>query len=467
MPTTIALRFPWGRVHATPWDRNVNEGVVEWPPSPWRILRALYATWRNRCPYLPAQTVSATLAALTSAPRYRLPPEHEVTHSRHYLPGHSHRPGAATDTTKTLDPVVLVAPGAALLVQWPVALGEDERACLSELVDELPYLGRAESIVEGAVLDDDPGGTWLEPLVDARSTQVQRLLTPSDPLDLRALVMSPLQVRAAGLLQPPATRWVDYPVVVAAGGDHRPRRASARRVRPMAMRLAVTGPARPRLQLAVALGDLLRASAMGHFGRTAAGAVSAVLSGKDGNGRPLRGKHDHAHYLPVADNSGRLTAMVVWAPRGLDEEEVIAVGRCRRLRVGAGRNVRGLSGRELHLGVEATGRIEEVAPELVGPAATWVSATPYVMARHHKGVTATQLRTDVEEELARRDICPPASVELLAGDWSSFRRHRLDEGLSDRRRAFGLRLCFDTAVRGPLALGRLSHFGLGLFLPEV
>jgi CRISPR-associated protein Csb2 len=38
---TLRLRFPGGRYHATPWGHHVNEGQVEWPPSPWRLLRAL------------------------------------------------------------------------------------------------------------------------------------------------------------------------------------------------------------------------------------------------------------------------------------------------------------------------------------------------------------------------------------------------------------------------------------------
>ena len=54
MPTTLAFRFPLGRYHANPWDRAVNEGASEWPPSPWRILRALVATWHTRWPDLPA-----------------------------------------------------------------------------------------------------------------------------------------------------------------------------------------------------------------------------------------------------------------------------------------------------------------------------------------------------------------------------------------------------------------------------
>ncbi|MDQ3151354.1 MAG: type I-U CRISPR-associated protein Cas5/Cas6, partial [Actinomycetota bacterium] len=57
MPTTLVLTFPRGRYRATPWGRHVNEGAVELPPSPWRLLRALYATWRTRAPELAEGTV--------------------------------------------------------------------------------------------------------------------------------------------------------------------------------------------------------------------------------------------------------------------------------------------------------------------------------------------------------------------------------------------------------------------------
>ena len=46
----ISLRFLTGRFHATPWGHHVNEGVVEWPPSPWRLLRALVATFYRARP---------------------------------------------------------------------------------------------------------------------------------------------------------------------------------------------------------------------------------------------------------------------------------------------------------------------------------------------------------------------------------------------------------------------------------
>ena len=44
----IEIGFLAGKFHATPWDRHVNEGIEEWPPSPWRILRALISTWHQK-----------------------------------------------------------------------------------------------------------------------------------------------------------------------------------------------------------------------------------------------------------------------------------------------------------------------------------------------------------------------------------------------------------------------------------
>ncbi|MBV9143342.1 MAG: type I-U CRISPR-associated protein Cas5/Cas6 [Pseudonocardiales bacterium] len=101
MPTTLVLRFPWGRYHATPWGRHVNEGAVELPPSPWRLLRALYAVWCARAPELDEQTVHALLARLAAPPTFHVP-RHSVSHTRHYLPDMAHRSGAPS-VDRTLD----------------------------------------------------------------------------------------------------------------------------------------------------------------------------------------------------------------------------------------------------------------------------------------------------------------------------------------------------------------------------
>lgn len=43
MPLSISIRFLTGRAHLHPWQAHHSEGRVEWPPSSWRLLRALVA----------------------------------------------------------------------------------------------------------------------------------------------------------------------------------------------------------------------------------------------------------------------------------------------------------------------------------------------------------------------------------------------------------------------------------------
>ena len=81
----ISFKFLAGRYHATPWGRHVNEGAVEWPPAPWRLLRALIATWKRTLPDLPQEQVEPILRALAAPPDFVLPPA-STGHTRHYMP---------------------------------------------------------------------------------------------------------------------------------------------------------------------------------------------------------------------------------------------------------------------------------------------------------------------------------------------------------------------------------------------
>src|SRR5262249_61512394 len=46
MALVLEQSFPLGRFHATRWNQNPFEDPYgEWPPSPWRLLRALAARW--------------------------------------------------------------------------------------------------------------------------------------------------------------------------------------------------------------------------------------------------------------------------------------------------------------------------------------------------------------------------------------------------------------------------------------
>lgn len=465
--TNIGIAFPWNRYHATPWERHVNEGAVEWPPSPWRLLRALYATWLARAPYLDRTVVVGLLGQLTCLPTYRLPMS-LLGHTRHYLPDGRRDPQqiqGREGTDKALDGFAAVERGGELLVSWPVDLGRDQREALSDLARLLPYLGRAESLCEARVLDGNLpperiGDQALAPRIDEPSST--RLLAPRSPLDLNALSVRTADLRRARLLRPPGAFWASYDEVQ----ETLPIAARPVRRRPepaTVLRWAIDGPALPSVTATVAVADRLRSAAQSRYGELHRDSPSRLLSGKADDAAPLKG-HQHAHYLPVdADGDGLLDELYLWCPAGLDAGEVAACTRIDRLSPGSPQ----AGFQHVRAALLSVGRREEVGSFLVGPAQVWVSATPFAPPRHSKLDWPDHVRKQVDEELTRRTLPLPVEIRAVPGHppWLSFRRYRLKERLADSRRAAGLQLTFAEPVYGPLALGALSHLGLGLFLP--
>ncbi|MDD3449799.1 MAG: type I-U CRISPR-associated protein Csb2, partial [Gammaproteobacteria bacterium] len=136
MPTLI-LRFPAGRYHATPWGHHVNEGLIEWPPSPWRLLRGLLATgyatlrWPPEGPPTEARRLFEALASVL--PTYHLPPA-VGTHSRHYMPMARFKNGRE-ETTLVFDTWARIT--GPLAVTWDVALDRRECELLARLAERM------------------------------------------------------------------------------------------------------------------------------------------------------------------------------------------------------------------------------------------------------------------------------------------------------------------------------------------
>ena len=170
----IALNFHSGRFHATPWGRHVNEGAPEWPPSPWRLLRALVATWKRKLDGEFADSdMLDLLTKLASPPSFVLPPA-TTGHSRHYMPWFKKGPD---DKTLVFDAFVALNKTADIVVAWPdELLTAEQREILSQLVQHLGFLGRSESWCDGRLLEEQEAQSlcrlarenvvphWCEPL---------------------------------------------------------------------------------------------------------------------------------------------------------------------------------------------------------------------------------------------------------------------------------------------------------------
>jgi CRISPR-associated protein Csb2 len=474
MPTTIAIRFPLGRYHATPWDRSVNEGTVEWPPSPWRLLRALVATWYTRWPDLPAPVLDGLLEVLGDPPSY-LTPRARSGHTRHYLPDLDHRKGETGHTDLTLDPYLSISRNGELLVRWEADLDPDQRQVLAKLTELLPYLGRADSICEARLLDDDPvpDESWWRPGADGGRTA--RLLAPARPVRRAVLEMSTVQVRKSRRTVPPETIWVSY---AANPPTELPPTVRHRADTVEAVRFFVAG----RVPLKSVHGILLADDVHRWIGdRLAAAGVPDERRRVVLGSRGAASNHEHAHWIPVAGGSKRgasVLALVVWVPVGLQPEEVASIVTLRGFsghRGGRGDDegydVRGFPPVELLF--QAAGTIEQVAPELCRPSRRWLSRTPYLPVRHRKREALDDfVAADVAAELRYRGrpsavVTRVAAEDRLPDRWAlDFRRYRMNERRDKSRPGLGLRLEFSEEVSGPLLLGQLSHFGYGIFVPE-
>ena len=484
MGTTLKFRFPLGWYHANPWDRAVNEGATEWPPSPWRILRALVATWHTRWPDLPPFVIDALLDALSDPPSYRTPPT-LTGHTRHYLPGLDHRKGEIGGTALTLDPFLTVGRDDDLLVRWDADLDGEQREVLAKLAGLVPYLGRSESACEARLLGEDeepgeataPGASWWSP-DSTDGPHRTRLLTVTRPVSRQVLEATTDGIRRQKRTVPPHTRWVSYAAGDPAPEPHHTSLAGGDQASVTAIRFAVLG----RAPLMVTHGVLLADDAHRQVGKLLEKASIPDSRRQEIMGtRGAASHHRHAHWIPVGERgqaAGSVRNLIVWIPDGLRTDEVRAMLSLRSAsgqRGGEdGYELRGFP--KIELLFQAAGRVEDVAPELCGRTARrWRSRTPYLPVRHRKAHESVEefLEADVTAELRYRGRSGAVlaglelSPDMTARTVNQFRRYRTRERLREHARpGVGLVLTFEERIAGPLVLGQLSHFGFGIFEPD-
>lgn len=579
----VTARFPFGRYAATPWFRSRREHVsnVEWPPSPWRIARALVATaHRIGSESLVEETIALIRRLAATEPRYLLPPATEVVYAQ-WMPQlkFDDSPGASlrSENGHTL---LAISPERELCVRWPaVELDRAQRDLLARLLAAVPYLGQSVSICTLELRDSWPERRPDETIAVPRSAEselegvggarvVVRLLAPEPTVGRRALEVTTADGLVKAMPAPPGSRWVEYVRVAprrpptrhearvsgivhrlegalrpavpspyhpeagsratlgppptidallrrACGGlpadaqvaladddldgraerllvqlahplptrqvaqllappsrlvgpgidcalrlenvqweDSAERGAGSRLLRRQLLVFSLDSSARPLLTDALVVCEIFRRRLLGVAGRRlGAHTIPARLSGRTADGRRLEDNHAHAHFLVAASDGREIDTLAVWCPAGLDpiEESIVRATKLPAL---------------LGSGI----RLQPVDRDTFsGPARRFRSHTPFLPVRHPKSQRGILRDTPPEQvvyELERRGFPAPLRVVPIQGPWVSFRIVRQGKsGSFPYLGAYGFELEFDEPVRGPIALGRNSHFGMGLFLP--
>ncbi len=465
--TTIELKFPAHRFHATPWGRHVNEGAVEWPPSPYRLMRALYDAWKRKHAAVPDSAIEELLRALAvEAPSYRLPLA-TASHTRSYLNSNTFDP---TEKSLIFDAFVAMSPGAALFVTWPnVQLTTVQCELLGRLLGSLNYLGRSESWIDARLYDGAlDEGIWCEPMTESGKSGDMVPVACPVPADgymekrpwLDALAYSTAELQKDRRNLPPAMRMVPY-VRRANAVLTRVGKAPRKHAGVQAVMLSLNATVLPLVTATVEVAEQVRVRLMGIHKVVMGDArkVSPKFSGKTTEGEPLKG-HQHAFILPLGNGRGRIDCLLLYtrAEEGFASDEVQAILRMTEL---YGRST------EDPIRVMATKRAA-TGIEIRKSATMVVSTTPFCSGRHWRkgrGEYGEFLTDEIRRECRNHGLKEPRSVTMLAGspglfEWVEFRRNRKGD---EPQPGYGFRLEFDEAVPAPFSLGYGCHYGLGQF----
>ncbi|MDE0265631.1 MAG: type I-U CRISPR-associated protein Csb2 [Thaumarchaeota archaeon] len=481
----IAIRFIHGRYHATPWGKHVNEGVPEWPPTPWRVLRAIIAAWKRVRPDLADEVVWPILQKLAfEPPAYGLP-DASVSHTRHYMPANQKKVFLIMDT------FVVMGQRPVYMVWNNVTLNPDESSLLEMMLSNIHYLGRAESWCDISIAPSTPSCNCLilsEGQSMNPSQEIVRVLAPNrhacfEDLDataagsenLKSITVTTKTLQDNKYADPPGSRWLLYARPQNCFEPRNDTQAKTSSNRVTLVRYAVTGATRPDVRDTLRIGDMTRTACMSRYGKAKNGESSATFTGKDADGHPLT-DHMHAFFLPTYEKQNQeIDHVTILAKNGFDSDELYLLSGLKRLYR--------YDTDPVNLLFQGCGTLQDFSTvPIFGTGRKWVSTTPFVLTRHTKyrgkgskkrmvDGLGDQIRSEMGKRYGQTHNLERVTVidaqenvgNTLFKPHEFFRWRRHGSKGSDQ--AYNLRLEFKEAISGPLTLGYASHFGLGMFAP--
>lgn len=466
---TLEFKFQTRRYHATKWGSSPNEGNIDWPPAPWRILRAIVHSWKTYHDGIGHDTMWPVLESMCSRDAlFRLPPATQ-SHTRHYMPIVSHDGKSITKTEKVIDAFLVV--DEPLYVMWDAEIDEGQESALREVVSDIQYLGRAESWCEARVVDEDriPNCVPLSMGPAGGDSEITDVMAAASNATLDDLCVRTRSMHEGKKQYPDKSRIVKYTRPIK-GAPALGRADQNQKI--TVVRYKIVGKIRPKITETVTMGDAFKRAAMSKHKRNTGDCKSSTLSGMTAGNEILKDNHAHAFFLATAEDGGvELDHMTVVSKTPFTREELDALASVKSV---------WSKDRRLFMPVYAgRGNLDGFTepPPILQRSKRWVSATPYVPSRHPKtrGTGSDKRvvdgpRDQIVRELRNRGFPSATRVEVrgarekigrfLPAEFKKWRKGGLP-GFG----AYSAVIEFGEYVQGPLSLGQSSHYGLGLFRP--
>jgi len=472
----LKVEFHTNQYQACAWGNHHSEGVIDWPPAPWRILRAIVAGSYNVVLLAKhQQTLKALLHRLASSlPSYTLPP---TTYIQHRSP----RPQVNLKTVKIGPGKTLYSAGLLmssnqniLYIHWPITLSETEELVFSLCLSGMTYFGRKESVATLTLVQEAPKPNAV---LDPQGTRIVATVDSALDADVLWEVLNLSAHENYGVNHSavfPGVRQVTYRIEDTPKSYHQNKSRENKHIT-----LAVTVTPRLPVTLGLKLTHRLHQALISRC-------PAPIFTGQE-LGEPSK-NHNHTIFQWFPDRTGRYIEYVrLYSDIGYGTEALAAISSCSYL-PGIAR------GYDVSLSFADIGGGEEKYSE-------WISSTPFFLSRfpivrrgkprmisqrfqkdgpeHQvlqylqylpwlKNLVGTATYQDNKDGLAlylNDEIAVVSSCEPFPKFWEWEAECR--QGKKVGRIGYKVRLKFTVPIAGPIVLGYAAHYGVGSMIPDL
>ena len=512
MSLIIEQSFPLGRFHATRWKMGAfGDPYGEWPPSPWRLLRALANRWFQ----LSRETGDEDRGAFdrmlfvlsNELPKYYVP-AHTIRGEpiKQYLPvgleeKYKYKKNPVTkkqeldyqyrDTASTLtnDTYWLIAPNDSFFWVWQNVSIEDG-LLLDELLARVLYFGRAESWTHLRRVEELPQKLTVQPvrLYEKRVAASIPVLAPDPNAENRlSLLFRPTdteEIKNRNI--PSGTRWFHAVLPSSEKIKAMPRQINHYPENLTHIQFVIGGQVLPSAKFWCLLAGEFRRYVLRELCRLLTGKSKcdfqmmdpqtksnlSGLTGKDENGDPLV-DHSQAYFSVLPDESGKAARLAVWRRDPFSQEEIEALLLAAQVPLLWDYATPQWKIKLLPLPFDLP-----LPLKLKASSRRWKSITPFVQPRQRRRFrkNGKERKGETPESIVAKlcqrvyGITPLSVRSHAAEEWPYVHMSAKGRGKSSRLRmtlpSFHLVIEFDQPVSGPIVLGDSSHFGLGIFCPK-
>jgi CRISPR-associated protein Csb2 len=484
----IAIELLLNQYQANDWHHAHCEGLIDWPPAPWRILRAIVAGSHNvDLPSKHRETLKGLLHKMAQVePEYYLP---QAAYIQHRSPRPQMKPGKppVKEPGKTLYAagLLLDEQDSTIYVQYPLELSETEDLVLRLIFNGLTYLGRREAAAKWKLADQMPESNAIP---KPEGTKI--VAVPDSNLDAEQL-WEVLNLSAADVFAKnkqavfPGVKQTAYQIKVSK--PESPKTDDQQSDPVYSVKLEVIADHGVPLNYAHQLCYNLHCSLVKHCSDyNLADEDQVVLTGQYKKGEPCQ-EHSHTFIQPIPDSQNRyIERLQLLSTEGYSSDALATISGIQYVRVGQ---------QWVNL------QLSDFSPNLGEYHQHWTTVTPMFLTRFPKTLrgkpryfSGTQFQKDGPEHqalkylrfldhlgLSGKPTFQATSTGLgmyLDGElaveaqpyetWEKFWKWQLarTNGKKVGRVGYQITLSFANAVQAPIGLGYACHYGLGTLLPN-